>query len=1654
MSGHVFDWISPSATQYVALALLHFLWQGTLIAIVLAAILRLLRDQVSSDKMVAADDSSPALGSTRASLRYAIACFGLLVMCVLPVVNLLVIAPPADTAAHPNSAVEASDGFLEAPREHFGDLTVIVADSPAPSTMEVEPAITMDTRGEDVPVSPEPDEGAAVAPSPAPWAHTSVLQRFFWIWLVGVAVLSVWHLAGWSLSQMLRGRGATPSDDVLALVGRIARRLGIHRAVVVRQTLKAAAPMVIGWLKPALVLPASILTGLAPGELEAVLAHELAHVRRHDYLVNLVQTVVETLLFYHPAVWWLSCRIRSEREFCADDLAIRVCQRRDVYARSLVALAEIVRTPSHRAVAATGGRFLARIRRIIHLQDQRSPSRQFAGRSAMVAVMATACLGIVLIAVAQSKPPKNKPLSGDVESESSGKAANTARKQHVSADDPKEDSNAQGDSAIELLQGTWRATSFRTSDEEFNRTTRTQAGSFSIVIAGDRFTWKYANGREKHWRIKVSPDTDPKQIDFSREDSDTRRLGIYSLKKNELTICFSTVEPVEEGRRPTDFTTEEGSGRILMTAKRPSGVTASKVRADQSKGSSLDVRLIDPATEKPFSYGGVELTRTGDSKSPSEKLRSSLSGDVFKFADLSPGKYTLHASVRSLHPDQPRYVADRAISEVEIVAGEDKEISVRMRPAPLAKDEIATRWPYVTRGTVTDDQGKPIEGVGIYVYVGSGGTIEGWRGATTDAQGNYTLRYSGRSTGLRPPTPPLLQSGSFRVWKDGYVEKNLNRHAGVVVATRPPQEQDWEQYRYLRKDPSRVVLPNQPHRIDFVMVPEVVIAGKLVDGQGVPPVKKRVHITVNQDERLGSDFTDHQGDFQFKRIPPGRAVRFVAEYGRRREVRSTPISFERSGQHRIKLRLAIDAETETASLEIDGLTDPEAEASLKAKNAYSEVERFLTIAPADLPDGCKLSEPRGALLAPKGVVLDRKQVAHVAAFFGIVDPLQLKEVQAAVTVVYEEAGARKGIEIGVYALAFSDGQAGKRLADRFAKIPARDGKHPAFIRKGSLVLHVWRDEDASDSAFEKICKYYRTTEFNWPKPTKGGKSPDGSEPSSESNDRIAKPPSPAVDRLDDRGFASLHRAASGGHVDRATELLESGADVNVRQAKFQGTPLQYAASWGRVEVVRVLLDNQAKIDATDIYGRTPLMWAAMKGKTKTASLLLDRGANVNAGTKSAWTPLHYAVDEKHAETAQLLIDHGADVAARNSLGKTPRELSGDLKLRWPASATFGKNENVPDAKQPTPPSDKPAESGAPGANSGQGQKTPVGQTSQKPGPPAPREFAGLPDYVSTALRWLPVDTETLIVAKDFSLPDARPQARKTLGPARTGRLLAVWPLPDPIRDALSEQRVRWAIHGGRNYEVVSAFGSLRQEGASLIRFDDELSEKKLQELCEQLRIASEDVRSMSGHDVYVFPPDRSGMEGEPKPWQGQYVVFPNAATMITAFSDVYLSQFLARMRAGPGDFALPVDLPEWKYVDTSADVWLLRHLPEQNDQIRRLLPDAKRKLSGFVWTANAGNSAPFRAIYLPLPGKNVEDIARAPWIKPPEKEIPDELAGLIEFTTAPDGVVTMTFPRAAHTPAEIERLRKLAQQLQESEAKVRLLVYFTFYLGSSQGMLR
>ena len=124
-------------------------------------------------------------------------------------------------------------------------------------------------------------------------------------------------------------------------------------------------PTVVGYLRPVILLPASVIVGLPPAHLDAVLAHELAHVRRHDYIVNVLQSVVETLLFYHPAVWWCSRQVRIEREHCCDDVVVEACGDRVAYATALAQLEELRGLNPMLSLNATGGRLIDRIRRLL-----------------------------------------------------------------------------------------------------------------------------------------------------------------------------------------------------------------------------------------------------------------------------------------------------------------------------------------------------------------------------------------------------------------------------------------------------------------------------------------------------------------------------------------------------------------------------------------------------------------------------------------------------------------------------------------------------------------------------------------------------------------------------------------------------------------------------------------------------------------------------------------------------------------------------------------------------------------------------------------------------------------------------------------------------------------------------------------------------------------------------------------------------------------------------------------------------------------------------------------------------------------------------------------------------------------------------------------
>ena len=304
---------NPETIRVLGWCLLHFVWQGAVLALVLCALLSRLR--------------SP-------QARYASAVGALIAMLVVPFLTFAILKQS------PESIRQFSIGGLA----EIGNGLEAVQLSAAPPHEQ----------------TPFPLASHALS---IDWMSYAVLA-----WFAGVYMFTLRTLGGWMLLMRLRRQHAEPiAGDLLKTCLELQRRLGVSRAVRYVCSRVAESPAVFGSLRPMVVLPLSALAGLSPWQVEAIIAHELAHIKRWDLLVNAFQIATETLLFYHPAVWWVNRVIRNEREHCCDDVAVEACGNAHDYARALAQLEES-RSASVWAMAANGGVLSSRIGRLLGLK--------------------------------------------------------------------------------------------------------------------------------------------------------------------------------------------------------------------------------------------------------------------------------------------------------------------------------------------------------------------------------------------------------------------------------------------------------------------------------------------------------------------------------------------------------------------------------------------------------------------------------------------------------------------------------------------------------------------------------------------------------------------------------------------------------------------------------------------------------------------------------------------------------------------------------------------------------------------------------------------------------------------------------------------------------------------------------------------------------------------------------------------------------------------------------------------------------------------------------------------------------------------------------------------------------------------------------------
>lgn len=212
-----------------------------------------------------------------------------------------------------------------------------------------------------------------------------------------------------NVHKLTNDKTIPPDEKLKQKFDQLVMQLGLHTSPKLLLSLKINTPMAIGWIKPVVLIPASMVSGLAPSQLEMLILHELAHIRRHDYLVNFLQTMIEILFFFHPAVHWISKQMRNEREYCSDDIAVHHCGDPIAYAHTLADTATICNKHRHTsipsmAMAASGGDLKQRVVRLVkeHHCTSNNQSGKFIAAFIILIILCLCLLGQLSITALSS----------------------------------------------------------------------------------------------------------------------------------------------------------------------------------------------------------------------------------------------------------------------------------------------------------------------------------------------------------------------------------------------------------------------------------------------------------------------------------------------------------------------------------------------------------------------------------------------------------------------------------------------------------------------------------------------------------------------------------------------------------------------------------------------------------------------------------------------------------------------------------------------------------------------------------------------------------------------------------------------------------------------------------------------------------------------------------------------------------------------------------------------------------------------------------------------------------------------------------------------------------------------------------------------------
>ena len=606
---------------------MHALWQGIVIGILVLAALR----------------STPDL---TARSRHAISILGLLAFFITGIVtfgSLLAAPSPFQPAGESNTEPAVFSSVSGA--------------TESPATMD--PATTLSPSMADQTALPV-DSVSTMAFEIAPFVG--------WTWVLGVGLLSLRLVRQWIVVQRLRlDHTAQPDDRWIDMFDALKRRLVLDSNIRMFVSRAVDSPMVVGWIRPVVLVPVSAFTSLTPDQLQTILAHELLHISRRDHVFNMLQGFMEIALFFHPVTWWLSRQIRIERENCCDDDALTIAGSPRSLAEALLIL-ETLRSghPNPKSIlAATGGSLMHRVSRLF-ASNRQSLNVGWRALSAC-SLLTIAGLSFTAVAIdgsaqAQDRGTDTKATKGIDQDDTSSR--NERRKRQAGIE--------------ERLQA-------------FGRELRQQVAAGEMT--GEEARKKY-EAMEKRMRSR-SRDAEEKQMK-DRKESETGDRELEELKANVEERLRAMGMEIRKQVAAGEMTAEDGRAKFEAAEKRmwsryreAEARTGQREKGDGARKSRTDLEELKANIEERLRAMGMDIRKqVADGEMTAEDGRAKFEAaekrmwsryreaeeQQMKGADAGPNeelerlRAEIEARVRAMGENLRKQVADGEISEADAKA--------------------------------------------------------------------------------------------------------------------------------------------------------------------------------------------------------------------------------------------------------------------------------------------------------------------------------------------------------------------------------------------------------------------------------------------------------------------------------------------------------------------------------------------------------------------------------------------------------------------------------------------------------------------------------------------------------------------------------------------------------------------------------------------------------------------------------------------------------------------------------------------------------------------------------------------------------------------------------------------------------------------------